>query len=732
MTAPSALSPAMTPATRTATKTAPAPTAPASGAVGRPRTRLEGRAKVTGEAQYAADVPFAELAHGWVVTSTVARGRIRHIDADAVMAMPGVLGVLHHGNAPRLTPGAGFMGPDASLLMLQDDRVPYRGWPVALVVAETPEQARAGAEALAVTYDEEPHDAAFSADHERAHTPEIRPPAQPDVVKGDVDAEIAVSALVVDEEYTTPEQYHNAMEPHAAVARWENGRLEVVDSTQGAHAAAGILAALFSLDPSSVRVRSEHVGGGFGSKGSPRAPAVLAVMAATVLDRAVRVVLTRRQMFALTGYRPATAQRVRLGADTDGRLRALDHESVAMTSVVREFVEHTTRHSRLMYAADALRVRTRVVPLDVPPPTFMRAPGLTPGSFAVESAMDELAEKAGLDPITLRIRNEPAAGPASGLPFASRNLVACYEEGARRFGWKDRDPRPAMRREGRWWIGTGMAASTHSAGVAPSTASITAEADGTFTVRIGAADIGTGGRTAVALIAADALAVPVESVRVRIADSDFGPTWLAGGSMGTASWAWAITEAAAALREKLTVAGGIPEEGITAGADTSELVGSRPQMEAHGYGAQFAEVGVDTATGEVRVRRMLGIFAVGRIVNPLTARGQLVGGMIWGLSMALHEEGVRDPAYGGVVNDDLAGYHYAANADVPLIEADWIDDPDDYNPSGIKGIGEIGIVGAAAAIANAVWHATGVRHRHLPIRIDRVLQPGAGPGGRER
>ncbi|GLY84190.1 xanthine dehydrogenase family protein molybdopterin-binding subunit [Actinoallomurus iriomotensis] len=701
---------------------------PRTSATGTPHTRREGRAKVTGEARYTGDIPFAELAHGWLVTSTVARGRIRSVDTDTVLAMPGVLAVLHPGNALRLTPGAGLMGPDANLQLLQDDRVPHVGWPVALVVAETQEQARAGADALVITYDEEPHDTAFRADHPGLRPTAPSPLAMPDVDQGDPDAGLAASAVVVDREYTTPEEFHNAMEPHAAMARWENGRLEVVDSNQGSYAVAQVLAKLFSLDADTVRVRSEHVGGGFGSKGLRLPHTVLAVMATTILHRPVRVVLTRRQMFSLVGHRPATAQRVRLGADADGRLRVVEHETASPTSTVHEFAEQSTRHSRTLYAADAFRLRTRVVPLDVPTPGFMRAPGWAPGSFAVESAMDELAAEVGVDPIALRLRNEPEAGPVSGLPFSSRNLVACLEEGARRFGWADRDPRPGVRRDGRWLLGTGVAASAHSAGVGASTAAITAEADGTYTVRVTAADIGTGARTALGQIAADALEVSPESVRIRIADSDFGLAWLAGGSMGTASWAWAINEAAVALRKKLADLPGdmadLPPEGVTAHADTTELLAAREQRESHGYGAQFAEVAVDPASGEVRVRRMLGIFAVGRVVNPLTARNQFIGGMTWGLSMALHEEGVRDDASGGLANGDLAGYHVAANADVPLIEADWIEEHDTYNPSGIKGLGEIGIVGGAAAVANAVWHATGVRHRHLPISLERVLSGG--------
>ncbi|MFI6648177.1 xanthine dehydrogenase family protein molybdopterin-binding subunit [Streptomyces sp. NPDC050529] len=693
-----------------------------TGAVGSARTRVEGRDKVTGAARYAGEIPFAELAHGWLVLSTVARGRIRSVEDGPVRAMPGVLAVLHHGNAPRVdTEYMGFLGrPNPVLGLFQHDRVPFMGWPVALVVAETSEQAREAAEALVVRYEEEPHDVGFFAGHSGTYTPDANSMAQADTEKGDLEARLGEAAFVVDQEYSTPEEHHNSMEPHAATARWDGGRLDVLDSNQGTFWVASELASLFSLDPGSVRVRSEHVGGGFGSKGlAPHQ--VAAVMATTLLHRPVRVVLTRRQMFSLVGFRSPTAQRITLGADTDGRLRAFDHESLSLTSTVHEFVESSAGVGRVMYDADAHRTRHRLVRLDVPTPTWMRAPGEAPGSFAVESAIDELAEKCGLDPIELRARNEPAAGPVSGLPFARRNLLACFEEGARRFGWAGRDARPGLRREGRWLLGTGMAAASFSAGVGPSTAAVTAEPDGHFTVGINAADIGTGARTAMVSVAADALRVDPDRIRVRIGDSDLGPAWIAGGSMGTRSWAWAVRLAADELRELLALGGPIPPEGITTRSDTSEAIGALAQKERHSYGAQFAEAAVDITTGEVRVRRLLGIFAAGTIVNPLTARSQLVGGMTWGLSMALHEETVRDAASGGYVNADLAGYHVAAHADVPHIEADWVDDHDPEDPVGIKGLGEIGIVGVAAAIANAVWHATGVRHRRLPIRPDRVL-----------
>ncbi|MGV9881530.1 xanthine dehydrogenase family protein molybdopterin-binding subunit [Streptomyces sp. NPDC003006] len=694
--------------------------------VGVAHTRVEGVEKVTGAARYAGEIPFADLAHGWLVLSTIARGRVTSVDTGPVLAMPGVLTVLHHGNAPRVDADyEGMLGrPDPVVGVFQHDRVHFVGWPVALVVAETSEQAREAAEALVVRYDQEPHDIAFSAGRPGTYTPDgddMR------TQKGDLEAELAASTHLVDAEYTTPEEHHSPMEPHAATARWEGGRLDIVDSNQGSTWIADELSKLFSLDPASVRVRSEHVGGAFGSKGL-RVPQVLAAMAATVLHRPVRVVLSRRQMFSLVGYRSPTTQRVRLGAEPDGRLRALDHQGQNLTSTVHEFIEPSAGYGRPMYDADAHHTVNRVVRLDVPTPTWMRAPGEAPGSFALESALDELAEKCGMDPIALRARNEPEVGPVSGLPFASRNLTACFEEGARRFGWADRDPRPRLRREGRWLLGTGTAAATFPVLVGPATAAVTARADGTFTVRITAADVGTGARTALTLIAADALEVAPERVQVRIADSDFGPAMIAGGSMGTRSWGWAVTVAARELREKLVPGGDIPPEGITVRSDTSALLGTLTQKERHSYGAQFAEVAVDVATGEVRVRRMLGIFAAGRIINPLTARGQLTGGMTWGLSMALHEEAVRDRASGAPVSPDLAGYHVAAHADVPHIEADWVDDLDPDDPVGIQGIGEIGIVGAAAAIANAVWHATGVRHRNLPIRPDRVIEDATATG----
>jgi xanthine dehydrogenase YagR molybdenum-binding subunit len=679
------------------------------------RTRIEGPGNVAGTVRYAADEPVKDLAYASIVTSTISRGRIIDIDIAAVQGMPGVLGVLDHRNAPRLTPDVGmFFGPDGNLQLLQDNIVPHAGWPIALVVAETPEQARAAADALPVRHVEEPHNTRFSADNSAARP--ATPLYGPDLTIGDLEAELAASAVVIDETYQTPEENCAAMEPHSATAWWDGDRLEAIDTNQGPYHIATVLSALFGLDPARVRIRAEHVGGGFGAKGLCGPQLILAVMATTRFQRPVRVTLTRQQVFLATAMRPPTVQRIRLGADADGRLRAVQHEATYSLSPLADYVEGFPELTKTLYAATAIHTKITAVPLDILPPFSMRGPGATPGSFALESAMDELADRLGMDPVQLRISNEPTVGPASGLPFSSRNLVACLEEGARRFHWTGRDHRPRTRREGRLLVGTGVAATSFSAGAFPSTASITAEVDGTFSVVIGASDIGTGARTALTAVAAEALGVGTDKISICIADSTLGPAWSAGGSRGTTSWTWAITEAAAALRSRDA------ELPFTATADTSKLLELLATRERHSYSAVFAEVAVDPATGEVRVRRLLGMFAVGRVVNPLLARSQLVGGMIGGLSMALHEESVRDRDTGRQLNADFAGYHIAANADVPDIEAGFVDDHEPGIPLGVKGAGEIGNVGTAAAIANAVWHATGVRQRSLPLRLDRVLR----------
>ncbi len=691
-----------------------------TGAVGTPRPRIEGRLKVTGAARYAADEPMPNLAHGWLVTASVSRGRIRDIDVSAALGMPGVLGVLDHRNAPRLNPQAGnYFGLDGSLQLLQDNVIPYAGRPVALVVAQTPEQAQAAAEALRITYDPQPHDMNFHLEH-----PAARPASTafgPEADSGDLEAELAASAVVVDERYRTPEEHCSAMELHAATAWWEGDDLHAVDSNQGPFSVSQVLSTLLSVDREQVHIRAEHVGGGFGSKGLCGPQLILATMAAKRFGRPVRVVLTRSQVFLATALRPPTDQRVRIGADPDGRLRALHHQPAFALSPLAEYIEWCTEQAKTLYAAPAIRTELTAVPLDILPPCSMRGPGATPGSFALESAMDEVAQRLSMDPLELRLRNQPAVGPVSGRPFSSRHLIECLREGARRFGWAGRDHRPRRWREGNLLVGTGMAATSFSAGVFPSSASITAEKDGTFTVAVGATDIGTGARTALTAVAADALGVGAERIRIRIADSDLGLAWNAGGSRGTTSWSFAITEAAKKLRDQLSDPASAPARPVTATADTTQLIDYQPTTERHTYSSIFAQVTVDPVTGEVRVRRLLGMFAVGRVINPLLARSQVIGAMIMGLSMALHEEGIRDPVTGRQVNAHFAGYHIAAHADVPDIEADFVPDYEPGDPSGLNGLGEIGTAGTGAAIANAVWHATGTRQRTLPIRIDRVL-----------
>ncbi|MFD9406550.1 xanthine dehydrogenase family protein molybdopterin-binding subunit [Streptomyces sp. NPDC059989] len=697
----------------------PAAQAPA---LGSPATRREGREKVTGTARYAAEYALADRAYAWPVPATVPRGRVTAVDTAGALALPGVLAVLTPYDAPRLGPA-----DDPTLRVLQDPDVPHRGWYVALAVAETPEAARAAGAAVRVTYEADPHDAVLRADHPAAYTPEQVNGGYPaHREKGDAAAAFAAAPVRVDCAYAVPPLHNHPMEPHAATAHWETGTgtdpdtLTVYDSSQGSGLVRSTLAALFELPEDRVTVVSEHVGGAFGCKGTPRPHVVLAVMAARHTGRPVTLALPRRHLAAVVGHRAPTLHRVRLGARTDGTLTALAHEVTTHTSRVREFVEQAAVPARVMYAAPALLTTHRVVPLDVPTPSWMRAPGECPGMYALESAMDELAEALGIDPVELRVRNEPDAEPDSGHPFSSRHLVECLREGAARFDWAaHRTPR----REGPLLIGTGVAAATYPVYVAPSSARAHALPDGTYLVRTNATDLGTGARTVLAQIAADALRVPMDRVTVEIGHSSLPHGSVAGGSAGTASWGWAVHDACTSLVALLARRSGpLPEAGVSVPADTTASAKQKSPYARHAFGAHFAEVQADTVTGEVRVRRLLGVFAAGRILNPLTARSQFVGGMIMGLGMALTEHSTVDPVFGDFTENDLASYHVPVHADVPDIEAHWLDEHDKHlNPMGGKGIGEIGIVGTAAAIGNAFHHASGRRIRELPLTPDRVL-----------
>ncbi|MCW2874582.1 xanthine dehydrogenase family protein molybdopterin-binding subunit [Actinacidiphila oryziradicis] len=684
-------------------------------ALGAPAARIESREKVTGAARYAADHTPPGTRYAWPVPATVAKGEITAVRTAAALSLPGALAVLTHADAPRLSPDA-----EPDLAVLQSPQVSYRGQIVALAIADTLETARAMAAAVEMEYARQPHDVTLTEDHPGLHTPEqIGVGDPPDRVRGDAEAAWAAAPVRIEATYRIPPLHNHPMEPHASVAVWEGDRLTVHDSNQGSTRVQQTLAGLFGIPPEQITVISEHIGGGFGSKGTPRQHVVLAAMAARHTGRTVKLVLPRQCLPAITGHRAPTIQRVRLGADRDGRLTSVCHEVVTHSSTVSEFVEAAAISTRVLYAHPASRTTHRVTLLDVPVNSWMRAPGECPGMFALESAMDELALAAGLDPVELRLRNDTATDPDSGLPFSSRHLAECLREGALRFGWHDRDPRPAVRRQGPLLTGTGVAAATYPARAVPSTAEARVEPDGsTYTVRINASDIGTGARTVLAQAAADTLGVAMDCVRIQIGRSDLPAAPLAGGSHGTASWSWAVVKACRALLDA------IPRGGTSATADTTDDINAAEGKYAQqAFGAQFAEVQVDTETGEARVRRLLGVFAVGRVLNPRTARSQLVGAMAMGLSMALLEDSHLDPAFGDFAERDLASYHFAACADVRGIEAHWIDEDDPHlGPLGVKGLGEIGIVGTAAAIANAVHHATGVRVRDLPLRPDTLLR----------
>lgn len=685
--------------------------------IGRPIERTESVSKVTGAARYAVEQTTGDgPVYCWHVPATVAKGRVVDVATDLG---EDVLAVLWHGNAEKLGEVE-----DTELAVLQSDRVAYRGQIVAAVVATTLQAARDGAARAKVMYaDEGRPDNELTADHSSLYAPETVNAGFPtDVTVGDPDAALTSASHTIDHWYSTSPMHNSPMEPHATTAKWADRNLMVWDSTQAPSGVQGDLATVFGLDPSAVRVVAENVGGGFGAKGSTRPNAVLAAMAARATGRTVKLALPRQAMFDLVGYRTPTLNHVQLGADRDGTLTALTHDTFQQTSTIFEFCEQTAESSRHIYASPNRRTTHRLAKLDVSTPRWMRAPGEAPGMFAVETAIDELAYNIGIDPIELRIRNEPTVDPASGSPFSSRSVVQCLREGAERFGWAGRDPRPGHRTEGRTLVGTGVATASYPVLISPSSASAKLGSDGRVTVSVAASDIGTGARTVLRQIAADALAVAADRVELVLGDSALPTAPGAGGSSGTSSWGWAVTKACRQLVDN--VGGNIDDATGPAEAtvETSDELENQKDFARMAFGAQFAEVGVDIDTGEVRVRRMLGVFGIGRVMNPRLARSQLIGGMTFGLGMALMEAGNTDLQFGGFSNHDLAEYHVPVCADTPDIEAVWVEEHDDeLSPMGGKGIGEIGTVGSPAAIGNAVYHATGVRVRDLPITLDKVL-----------
>ncbi|MDT5331194.1 MAG: xanthine dehydrogenase YagR molybdenum-binding subunit [Mycobacterium sp.] len=687
-------------------------------AIGTRVTRLDGRAKVTGTAPYAFEHRVDAPLYLHPLQATIAHGRITAVDTTRARAVEGVVAILTVFDAPRLADTS-----DGDLTILQDDQVDYRGQIIGGVIAESGETARHAASLVRVEYEAAEHDTEIRPDHPRLYAPERVNPSWPtDTSEGDAEAALRDAAITVDATYTTPHQHNNPMEPHASIAIWDadGPRLTLYDSTQGVHAVRKQMATLFGLDPEQVRVVAKHVGGGFGSKGAPHSHNVLAVMAAQRAGgRPVKLAVTRQQMFAFVGYRTPTIQHIRLGAERDGTITAISNDVVEQTATIKEFAEQTALPTRWLYAGANRKTSHRLAKLDVPVPFWMRAPGECPGMYALEVAMDELAVACGIDPIELRIRNEPDVDPETGHPWSDRRLVECLQTGAERFGWAPRDPTPGVRRDGEWLIGTGVASAVYPAMIQPgNSARIEHVAPGRFAVQIGAVDIGTGTWTALTQIAADALGCDLEAIDLQIGDSDLPAASVEGGSSGISSWGRAIVAAAQQFRHDH---GADPAVGVATTADAPENEEAK-NYAMYSFGAHFAEARVSRHTGEIRVSRMLGVFSIGRAINPTTLHSQLIGGMTMGLSMALHEESVRDHRFGHVVTQDLASYHISAHADIPDIDAIWLDDVDKHsNPMGSRGAGEIGIVGSPAAVVNAIYHATGVRVRDLPVTCDALL-----------
>lgn len=739
--------------------------------VGAAVSRIDGPQKVCGTATYSYEHAVrGKAAHGFLVGATIAKGRVVNVDVSRAERAPGVLLVMTHRNAPPQAPFGPAVTPnrfERPRPCLASDAIQYYGEPVAFVVAETFEQARAAAGLVSVDYDDAGKGAFdLQASIPDAYRPEIASAGRPaDSEFGDVEAGWAAAAVKVEATYTTGYQHHNAMEPHASVAFWAGEELTVYTGTQIPVTTRGAIAATLTIPKEKVRVVSAFSGGGFGNKLPTEADVILSALAARILRRPVKTAMTRQQTFQNTAHRGASVQKIRLAADRTGALSVLQHDVWGQTATFDEYIEQTASYARSLYAAPNRLTRHRGVRLDLPMSGPTRAPGEAPGSLAFECAMDELAHALRMDPIALRLRNEPATDPEKGIPFATRNLVACLREGARRFGWDQRPSGPGRRREGDWLIGCGVAVAFRPNQMRNATARATIDRTGLLTVETSATDIGTGTYTILAQVAAETMGVGLHMVQVRIGDTSLPPSPGSGGSSGASSSTTAVQAACLKLRaqiaESAVADARSPLGGAQVGAaqfrDGQVYIGNRREafadiaarrqggrLEAeattappetykthsqHAYGAHFAEVAINADTGEARVRRMLGVFTVGRVLNAKTARSQMIGGMIWGISSALHEESIVDRRYGHFVNRDLAGYHLPTHADVPAVEAIFLPEVDPMaGPMGVKGLGELGICGAGASVANAVFNATGVRVRDFPITLDKLL-PGLPVAG---
>ncbi|WP_288410680.1 xanthine dehydrogenase family protein molybdopterin-binding subunit [uncultured Sphingomonas sp.] len=704
--------------------------------LGRPTDRIEGPLKVTGQATYAAEFAVPGQVYGVVVGTSIATGRISSIDAAEALAAPGVLALVTHENAGPLG-----IGDDHKVPMLAGPQVDQLGQAAALVVAESFEAARSAARLVRIEYDAA--DGAFDlagAAKAGADKP-FRSNAH-----GDFDRAFADAPVQVDATYTTPDHAHAMMEPYASIAAWEGDALTLWTANQMVDWAARDMAKILDMPKDRVRIVAHHVGGGFGGKLWVRADAVLAAVAARQIGRPVKVVLSRAQIFNNTTHRSSTIQRLRLGASSDGRLQAIAHESWS-GDLPGGSPEGAGAQTRQLYAAPHRRVTEWLAELNLPESSAMRAPGEAVGMMAIEAAMDELAEKLKLDPVELRVLNDTQVDPEKPeRRFSHRDLIGCLREGAERFGWNARTPVPAQRREGRWLVGMGMAAAYRGNMVLKSAARVGIAGDGRVTVTTDMTDIGTGSYTILAQTAAEMLGVELAQVTVRLGESGFPVSAGSGGQFGANSSTAGVYAACVGLRDRIAEAVGF-ESATARFADGRVWSGNKSVAlgEAAGgagievedriefgdltkkfaqatFGAHFVEVGVDADTAEVRVRRMLGVFAAGRILNPKAARNQILGAMTMGVGAALTEELVVDPRLGGFINHDLAEYHLPTHADIPHQEVVFLDEEDPYSsPMKAKGVGELGICGVGAAIANAVYNACGVRVREYPITVDKLL-----------
>jgi xanthine dehydrogenase YagR molybdenum-binding subunit len=712
--------------------------------VGKPHDRIDGVAKVTGTAHYAYErhdvVP--DPAYGWMVGAAIATGRILRIDSAAVLQEPGVLAVVTHENAGPLGKVDNNPAP-----LLGGPQIAHYDQAVALVVAKTLEQARDAARRLRIDYAATPGRFDLAAARAQAGTPPPFMGRPSDTAVGDFEGAFARAAVQIDQTYTTPGQSHQMMEPPATTAAWSGDRLTLWTSNQMIAQCHADMATLLGIDPANVRLISPYVGGGFGGKLWLRADALLAALGARAAQRAVKVALARPQVPNNTVHRSATIQRVQLGASRDGRIAAIAHQSCSGNLPGGKH-EAAAMQTRLLYAGANRRTAHRLALLDLPEANAMRAPGEAAGMLALEIAMDELAEACGLDPVELRIRNDTQYDPEVGptRPFSTRMLVQCLRTGADRFGWAQRVARPGQRRDGRWLVGMGVAAAFRNNLTVPSAARVGVDGAGRVRVETDMTDIGTGSYTIIAQTAAEMLGVPLALVDVRLGDSQFPASCGSGGQFGGNCSTAGVYAACVALRDKLARQAGLTPDATTfadarlrsgttqvtlaqaAGAGGTSAEGRmtfrslQKKFAQAAFGAQFCEVGVDVDTGETRVRRQLGVFAAGRILNPKTARSQIVGSMTMGVGAALMEELVVDPHIGCFVNHDLAEYHVPVHADIAQQDVVFLDELDDKSsPMKAKGVGEVGICGAGAAVANAIYNACGVRLRDYPMTLDKLL-----------